>query len=407
MRIRVANIVSPNFGSSYSGITHRLFSLLSGWQDDEITLDLFGTKIKPMNMSSGNLDYHLPQGAFWSKPKQLDRKGRIKWSIDLLYLLYKRRMDYDIIHFHTLGWGALLSPILLHLLGKKVVFTMSLMGNDNPGYIRKQPRGKMQVSLLRQFDGAIGISQALVEDAMHHKIRNVEYLPNFLAIPQLEERVSKRQVVESRNKIRKKFEIPMPAKIILFIGSMIYRKGVDILVDSFIELSQKYPELYLVLVGPKSQKESSKIDEIYVNNLQNKLNQKNLKKHVLWIGMVKEQSMLVEFYRAADIFAFPTRNEGLGNVLIEASAAELPIVATLLPGITDEVVADGISGFLVENEKTDQFIAAIDKLLQDEFKQSEMGKAGRKIVLEKFSFESYCKKIKDFYLRIYYENTHQ
>ena len=348
MKIRVAHIVNPTFGTVFSGHTHYLFSLLSGWQGEEISLDLYGPKIKPLNMNSGNQNYKLPNGTFWSNPQRLDRKGRIRWTFDLLHLLIKRRNEYDIAHFHSLGWGGLLSPLLLHLLDKKVVFTMSLFGNDNPSHILGQPRGRLQVALMRNFDGAIGLSPALVEDAKSHDINNVICLRNFLAIPQLEEEIKISEMEEIRKSICENFGIPRNSKLLLFIGAIIHRKGVDVLIDTFIKLSQKHKDQVLVLVGPKSKEESTHIDEDYVSKLQNKINQANLKSKVLWIGMVRDQSKLVELYRTADIFVFPTRNEGSPNVLAEAMAAGLPVVTSLLPGITDGIVSEGESGCLVD-----------------------------------------------------------
>lgn len=402
MIIRIAHLVNPIFGSVFSGHTHYLFSLLSGWKDRDISLDLYGTQIKPLNLNSGDRDYCLPKDSLWSSPKRQDRWGRICWAFELLGLLIKHRKDYDIAHFHTLNWGALISPLILHPFGKKVVFTMSLFGNDNPSYIRHQPRGRLQIDLMRKFDGAIGLAPALVDDAIDYGIRNVICLPNFLAIPHLEEPIEDSNKQEVRALTRAKLEIPRESKVLLFVGSIIKRKGVDLLVHSFIELAKKYPNLVLVLVGPNSKAETDGINEDYVNQLKEEILAANLQERVLWAGMIKEQATLVEYYLCADIFVFPTRNEGLGNVLIEAMAAGLPVVASHLPGITDTVVADGVSGYLIEPENISKFIDAIDELLQDETKWKAMAASGRRIALEKFGFDAYCQKLKRFYLDTYY-----
>jgi glycosyltransferase involved in cell wall biosynthesis len=375
-----------------------LFSLLSGWNYQDVSLDLYGTQTKPINLNSGDRVYQLPNGLLWSHPKKLTRLGRIIWSIELLRMLLLRHNEFDIVHYHTFNWGVFLSPLLLHPLGKKVVFTMSLFGNDNPGYIRQQPRGRLQVELMQKFDGAIGLAPALVNDAKKNGIRNVICLPNFLAIPQLEEPIEASRIQEVRNLARSKLGIPRESKVILFVGSIICRKGVDVLIDTFIELSQKFPSLVLMLVGPQSEQETTGIDETYVSQLKEKIHQARLERQVFWAGMVKEQTLLVKYYRSADIFVFPTRNEGSPNVIAEAMSAGLPVVASLLPGITDAVVSDGESGYLVEPDHSDQFYSAIDQLLQDDIKREAMGAAGRKIALEKFGFTSYTQRLREFYL---------
>jgi glycosyltransferase involved in cell wall biosynthesis len=406
MNIRVAHIVNPTFGTVFSGHTHYLFSLLSGWKDDDITLDIYGTRIKPLNLNSGERNYQLPQGTFWSKPERLTRKGRIFWSLKTLQILLARRNDYDIVHFHALNWGVFLSPIILKALGKKAVFTMSLYGNDNPGYIRQQPRGRLQVSLMRCFHGAIGLSPALVNDAREHGIRNVICLPNFLAIPELEKGLDESEIRETRNLARDLFGIPQNAQVLLFVGSVIKRKGVDILIDSFIELAVQYPSLVLVMVGPNNKQETNSIDEDFVRSLRKRISASGFSERVIWVGMLKEQATLVNYYRSADIFVLPTRNEGSPNVLAEAMAAYLPVVISRLPGITDSIISENESGFLVEPDDTLGFTLAIDTLLKNENKRNAMGKAGRKIAMEKFSFDSYCQKLKWFYLDLVVHQHH-
>lgn len=401
LTIRVAHIVNPTFGSVFSGHTHYLFSLLSGWKDDTVTFELLGTQIKPFNLNSGEREYVLPQGSFWSKPKRQNRWGNIRWSFDLLKLLINRRNDYEIVHFHTLGWGSLLSPLILHLLKKKVVFTMSLMGNDNPSYIRKQPRGRLQVALMRQFDGAIGLAPALVDDAFNNGIRNVICLPNFLSFPQLEEPMQDKEIEETRLLAREKLGIPRESKVLLYVGSIIQRKGVDILIEVFIKLASVHPDLILLLVGPQSKSETNSINEEYVDQLKQSIKSAGLDDRVIWTGMIREQSAIVQFYRASDIFVLPTRNEGSPNVLAEAMSANLPVVISKLPGITDAIITDNINGCLVTPDDSSGFFHAIDELLVDPIKRDAMGAAGKVIATNKFGFEAYCQKLKDFYLGLF------
>lgn len=233
MTIRVVHIVNPTFGLVFSGHTHYLFSLLSGWKENDITFDLYGSKVKPLNLNSGDRLYHLPNNSLWTKPSRQNRIDRIFWSFHLAGILIARHREYDVLHFHTLNWGALLSPLLLHKLDKKIVYSMSLYGNDNPSYIRQQPRGKWIVNFLRRFDGFIALSPALVEDALNYGFRNVTCLPNFLALHDLEIDPT----LEMRESARRKLDIPHKSKVLLFVGSIIHRKGIDILIDAFLKVA--------------------------------------------------------------------------------------------------------------------------------------------------------------------------
>lgn len=90
---------------------------------------------------------------------------------------------------------------------------------------------------------------------------------------------------------------------------------------------------------------------------------------------------------AADLFVLPSFTEGLPNVVLEASAASVPVVATAVGG-TPEVVDDGQSGLLVPPGDPERLAAAIDALLSDGERRRRMGAAGRRFVAEHFTFEA-------------------
>jgi glycosyltransferase involved in cell wall biosynthesis len=115
--------------------------------------------------------------------------------------------------------------------------------------------------------------------------------------------------------------------------------------------------------------------------------------------MLHDRDALARHYSVADIFVFPTRAEGLGNVLIEAAAAGLPAVVTNLPGITDCAVADGETGLLFPPEDTDALTRAIEQLVSDPALRARMSQAAR-AHSKRFGFEEYCRQLKAFYLKV-------
>ena len=234
-KIRVVHVVDASFGRHFSGQTHWLFSLLSGWQDRDIALDLWGTDTKPVNMNSGSRVYQLPEGkSLWADPRMPGRLHLVRGAARKLAMLVSRRRDFDIAHFHSLWLGELFSPAVLHRLGKKVVFTMSLYGSDNPGTIAAE-RGAWAVNLLRRFDGFVALSPALVEDCGNFGFSNVLLLPNFLAIPEL----ASGRDEGLRAAVRARYRIPAGDPVLLFVGAALRRKGLDVLVESYIRVAEK------------------------------------------------------------------------------------------------------------------------------------------------------------------------
>jgi glycosyltransferase involved in cell wall biosynthesis len=394
-RIRVVHVVPSVFGQGFSGHTHYLYSLLSGWRDHNISLDLWGPRVKPLNISSGSLDYQLPEGMrLWTDAKAPGRLGRLREAVSLMATLVLRRRDFDIAHFHSLWWGELLSSVFLHGLGKRVIFTMSLYGCDNPGTVAAK-MGTLAISLLRRFDGFVALSPALAEDCTSHGLSNVLCLPNFLALPEL----AAGRDEGLRAAMRARHQIPPGDPVLLFNGTAIRRKGLDILVESYIRVAERHPRAWLVLVGPSGRADAGAgFDLSFVDGQRRRLHEAHVSDRVVWTGMVTDKRELVGYYNAADVFVFPTRAEGMPNVLAEAMAAGLPVVATNLPGCTDYAVVHGETGFLVPPEDVGAFTRAVERLLSDPTLTARMSHDGR-LRSHLFDFESYCGRLRDFYVR--------
>lgn len=170
-------------------------------------------------------------------------------------------------------------------------------------------------------------------------------------------------------------------RVIIFVGSMDTthaHKGLDILIHSVAQLRDRYENILLLAVGkgdaiPRYQK------------LANKL---GLGDHILFPGPV-EDSELADFYRSADVCVLPStnRSEGLGLVLIEASACQTPIIGTRVGGIPFAVL-DNITGLLVEPGDVNALAGAIDRILADAELAASLGTNGHRYVKEHFTWSA-------------------
>ena len=106
-----------------------------------------------------------------------------------------------------------------------------------------------------------------------------------------------------------------------------------------------------------------------------------------------------EWMNASDIFCLPSLNEGLPTVCIEASACGRPIVATKVGGIP-EVVLDGENGILIEPRNPEQLVNAIGQLLDHPELCQRMGEAGRRRVIENYSWQENTEKVKTTYEKL-------
>ena len=109
---------------------------------------------------------------------------------------------------------------------------------------------------------------------------------------------------------------------------------------------------------------------------------------------------LIEFYRSAHVFVFPSVwDEPFGMPIIEAMACGIPVIATHGGGIP-EIIEDGKTGFLVERGDTDGLADAILRLLRDKHLMQSVGEAGRQRATEQFSWDRISEDLMSAYKRL-------
>lgn len=163
---------------------------------------------------------------------------------------------------------------------------------------------------------------------------------------------------------------------ILFVGYDWIRKGGPLLLDAFKLVRKQIPGATLNIVGdtPKSSEEGL--------NVIGRLN-----KGTHW-GRAK----LERLYREATCFCILPQFDPFPNVLIEAQATGTPVVS-LASGSRREAIKDGVTGILVKKSNCRDVAASLLKILSDPDRAREMGVAGRKFVLEKFSWRNVAEKV--------------
>ena len=174
---------------------------------------------------------------------------------------------------------------------------------------------------------------------------------------------------------------------VLFVGSLIPRKGLPFLVEAAKKIVKEYVEAKFVIVGEGPLR----------NQLQRKLEAANLSGNFTFLGNIKGD-MLPAIYNCADVFALPSIQEGQGIVLLEAQASAKPVVAFDIGGV-NEAVRNGETGLLVKRGSPEKLADAIMKLLSDKALREKMGANGRMFVAENFTWDICAQKM----LKVYNE----
>ncbi|UCF07804.1 MAG: glycosyltransferase family 4 protein [Thermoplasmata archaeon] len=167
---------------------------------------------------------------------------------------------------------------------------------------------------------------------------------------------------------------------ILFVGRLHQRKGLDLFLPVFKEIS-KEQEAVLKIVG-SGEKEKA---------LRQQVARLGIGEHVEFLGYLPDQEMRRQ-YSKASIFVSPSRYEGFGITLLEALASGLPIVATDT-GIAGSVVEEGKNGYLVDHDQMKEVILG---LLRDGSHRKEFGSRSRQIAYN-YTWESAAKRMVEIY----------
>ncbi|WP_319825114.1 glycosyltransferase family 4 protein [Thalassovita sp.] len=161
----------------------------------------------------------------------------------------------------------------------------------------------------------------------------------------------------------------------LFVGRLAAVKGLPVLFQAMQGLVQDIPGFHLTLIGDGPERAA----------LQAMARDMGLAGNVDFVGY-KSQEEVAQALTQHDLLILPSFAEGVPVVLMEAMAAELPVVTTRIAGVP-ELVQEGISGHLVPPGDVEALQAALTSVMSDTHRAAQMGQAGRSRIIEQFDIE--------------------
>jgi glycosyltransferase involved in cell wall biosynthesis len=175
---------------------------------------------------------------------------------------------------------------------------------------------------------------------------------------------------------RSEFNIPQGKRIVLFLGRLSWKKGLDTLIPAFAKVVEKIPEAVLVLAGGD--------DENYKPTLEKLIESANLRSKVIFTGPILGSERTAA-YRNAEIFVLPSYSENFAGTVAEAMYFGVPVVVSEGVGLSS-VVRESGAGLAVPKD-TAAFVSAMIEILKDPVRAKEMGERGISTVANKFSYD--------------------
>ena len=170
------------------------------------------------------------------------------------------------------------------------------------------------------------------------------------------------------------------------VGRLSEEKGFDYLIRATAELLRAGFDLSLLIVGEGDQ-------ESYLRSLISELGCADR------VSLLGYRSDLIQLYQAMDVFALSSIREGLPNVVLEAMALEIPIVATAVAGVP-QLVSDGETGLLVRPKSVTELIRALAGLLRDGQLRQRLTHSAQRLVQTRYSFAARMQRIRQIYDRL-------
>jgi len=189
----------------------------------------------------------------------------------------------------------------------------------------------------------------------------------------------------STEQIRQEIGVAKEDIVIMHVANLTPVKGHKYLINSLSHIVKKYQNVKLVLVGEGELREY----------IEDQINEMGLADHVLLLGKREDTRRLLY---AADICVLSSVSEGMSNAILEYMEAGKPVVATHVGG-NPELVLEGQTGFLVDQENSDQISERLLQLIKDERMRQTFGLNGQKRIKEKFSMDSMITTYRDLYAK--------
>lgn len=193
--------------------------------------------------------------------------------------------------------------------------------------------------------------------------------------------IDKNDVVQ----LRKKLNIKMKDVVFLFVGRIVKDKGIKELVEAFNNLTKRFYNVSLILVGPK---------EDHLDPLDQQT--ETIIKANTKIYSIGQTNIVKPFYSIADIFVFPSYREGFPNVVLEAGSMGKPSIVSDING-SNEIIIDNYNGLIVPKKSTDKLYEAMLELIQNKDRLPAISENARKNIVEKYQRQNIWDEMLNLY----------
>lgn len=279
---------------------------------------------------------------------------------------YCRRENIQVIDAHSSKGHTL--ALAIKMLYPRVKLVVHRRVDNVPGH---DPINNWKYR-TKKVDRYIAISEAIKEVLINSGVNPDRIDVVHSAVPPHDTTSDER--AESRRSLRATFRVPDDHALFGNASAISHQKGYDVLLRSCARLQDRGVKFRCLIAGDGPQK----------SEIQALAGDLGLTSVVTFLGFVKD---IRPFLQGLDFFVLPSANEGLGTILLEATYAGLPIIATKVGGIP-EIIEHMITGLLLPPGDEDILAQHIGTYIKDPLLAATLQRACREKVLRDFSIEA-------------------
>jgi glycosyltransferase involved in cell wall biosynthesis len=304
----------------------------------------------------------------------IDDRGPWDWRVVRDMLAVCRRERVTLWHGHDYK-SNLLGLILRRFWPMRLITTVH-------GWVQRTRRTPLYYAIdrlcLPRYERVLCVSPDLHARALACGVprRRCLLLENGIDTDQYSRRLSTAEAKRAAG-------VPPGRFVIGAVGRLSAEKGFDVLIRSVHQLLRGGTDLEAWIIGAGDQQ----------SELQGLIDSLGCGERVRLLGYRPD---VLELYQAMDVLALSSYREGLPNVLLEAMALGVPVLATRIAGVP-RLIGDGVNGLLVEPGSAEALAGALGRLLAKPDLRGRLAEAGRRTVQERYSFAARMQRVRAVY----------
>ena len=378
--------IAPYIGKSYGGTSKIVTEITKAISKLDITIDLVTTN------ANGNNKLELPTN-LWLKKKSYRIRYFDCWhqydfvmSLSLIKWLFHHLVEYDLVHTHTIFAPQILFAQWLCQLNH-IPYISTPHGMLEPwalsfkAWKKKVYYNLLEKSVLKRAHAIQGTASTETNN-----LKSLGFLTSFLVSNGIN--IQDYESLAQPAVLYEKFPETKNKTLLLFLGRIDPKKGLDLLAPAFAKVHQNFPNTHLVIAGPDSIN--------FLPTAKKFFRDAGCPEAVTFTGMLKGDLKLAAL-AAASIYIAPSYSEGFSMSILEGMAAGLPCIITT--GCNFPEAAEAKVAHVVDID-VESISNTLINCLQDPEQAKQMGKNARQFIFDNYTWDIAAQKLVKAYQKI-------